>query len=135
MGATDGSVGDFTTLLLTVNPSFAGGYPEDWTPFSASLSGLGGPATGRYAFRYFVPNTDTNADYIGIDTSASRPCPSPGTLLLVATGGVALSVVAGRSDRRPRTGRPRNVCEEAPDKSRLALIAALVALLVATAMS
>jgi PKD repeat protein/subtilisin-like proprotein convertase family protein len=69
-GALD--VGDFTTLLLSVNPSLVvGGYPEVWTQFSATLSGIPGGATGRIAFRYFVTDggpDGTNSDYIGIDT-------------------------------------------------------------------
>jgi uncharacterized repeat protein (TIGR01451 family) len=70
VGATDASVGDFTRLLLTVNPALTvGGYPTTWTLFTVSLSGLpAGPGTGRIAFRHFVPNTSTNADSIGIDT-------------------------------------------------------------------
>ncbi|HSN76416.1 MAG TPA: choice-of-anchor J domain-containing protein, partial [Anaerolineae bacterium] len=68
--ATD--VGDFTTLLLSVNPTLAaGGYPEAWTQYTATLSGIPGGASGRIAFRYFVtgggPNGN-NSNYIGIDT-------------------------------------------------------------------
>ncbi|HSN74113.1 MAG TPA: choice-of-anchor J domain-containing protein, partial [Anaerolineae bacterium] len=72
VGATAASVGDFTTLLLSVNPALAaGGYPEAWTQFTATLSGIPSGATGRIAFRYFVtgggPNGN-NSNYIGIDT-------------------------------------------------------------------
>lgn len=70
VGATDSSVGDFTTLLLTVNPTqAAGGYPTAWTQFTATLSGLPpGVSSGRIGFRYFVTDTSVNGDYIGIDT-------------------------------------------------------------------
>lgn len=68
--ATD--VGDFTTLLLSVNPTLvAGGYPEVWTQFTATLSGIPAASTGRIGFRYFVTNggpSGSNSNYIGIDT-------------------------------------------------------------------
>ena len=68
--ATD--VGDFVTLLLSVNPDLIStGYPQEWTQFSVTLSGIPSGATGRFAFRYFVtdggPN-GSNSNYIGIDT-------------------------------------------------------------------
>jgi hypothetical protein len=71
VGATSTSVGDFTTVLLTVNPTLTTtGYPSIWTQYTATISGLAGPTPGRVAFRYFVtsggPN-GTNSDYIGID--------------------------------------------------------------------
>jgi PEP-CTERM motif-containing protein len=87
VGATDASVGDFSTLLLTINPAVApGGYPENWALFSATVSGLGGPTNGRFAFRYTVPDTSLNADYIGIDTVRVEAVPEPATILLVGLG-------------------------------------------------
>jgi hypothetical protein len=76
VGATDSSVGDFSALLLTINPALsAGGYPETWNQVTAGLSGLPGPTFGRFAFRYFLPDTSINGDYIGIDTvSAAEVC-------------------------------------------------------------
>jgi subtilisin-like proprotein convertase family protein len=69
-GPTD--VGDFTTLLLDINPSYIPtAYPNVWTQYVVTLAGL--PAagvTGRFAFRYFVENagvSGVNSDYIGID--------------------------------------------------------------------
>ncbi len=83
--ATD--VGDFTTLLLSVNPTLVqGGYPETWTQYSATLAGIPAGATGRFAFRYFVTGggpSGNNSNYIGIDTveyvSAGEPgvCDAP----------------------------------------------------------
>lgn len=74
VGATDTSVGDFTVLLLDINPTLAaGGYPEAWTQSTATISGLAGPTSGRFAFRYFVTNggpSGANSNYIGIDTLA-----------------------------------------------------------------
>jgi hypothetical protein len=72
VGTTATSVGDFTTLLLDINPTYSGsGYPEVWTQYTATASGVPAPTTGRFAFRYFVESggsTGTNSDYIGIDT-------------------------------------------------------------------
>ena len=75
VGATATSTGDFTTLLLDINPTYLttglGSYPIIWTQFTAIVSGLGSPVEGRLAFRYYVENGGpfgTNSDYIGIDT-------------------------------------------------------------------
>ncbi len=90
--ATD--VGDFTTLLLTVNPSLAvGGYPEVWTQFTVTLSGIPGGATGRVGFRYYVTDagpSGSNSDYIGIDTfeyasGAPSLCQSPADVPWLST--------------------------------------------------
>ncbi len=73
-GTGPASVGDFTTVLATVNPTLAvGGYPETWTSVAGTLSGIGGTATGCFAWRYFVTNggpDGTNSNYIGVDTFA-----------------------------------------------------------------
>ena len=70
-GATATSVGDFTTLLLTINPNLTtSGYPGTWTQYTLTVSGLASPVSGRFAFRYFVTDGGGNAansDYIGID--------------------------------------------------------------------
>ena len=72
VGATNTSVGDFTTLLLDINPTYTtSGYPSAWTQYTITLSGLpAGGVNGRLAFRYFVENggpAGANSDYIGID--------------------------------------------------------------------
>lgn len=68
--ATD--VGDFTTLLLSVNPTLTTtGYPEVWTQFVINISGVATPTDGRIAFRYYVTGagpTGNNSNYIGIDS-------------------------------------------------------------------
>ncbi|HMF27670.1 MAG TPA: choice-of-anchor J domain-containing protein [Candidatus Cybelea sp.] len=87
VGATANSVGDFSTLLLTINPALApGGFPQNWALFTATISGLGGPTNGRFAFRYNVTDTSINGDYIGIDTVTVNALPEPTTLVLLATG-------------------------------------------------
>ncbi|HRJ13649.1 MAG TPA: choice-of-anchor J domain-containing protein, partial [Saprospiraceae bacterium] len=63
---------DFTVTLLSVNNGLTtSGYPNSWTQFSATLSGLPpGGASGRFALKYDVTNggpTGANSDYIGID--------------------------------------------------------------------
>ena len=71
VGTTATSVGSFTTLLLSVNPSLGNEYPHDWAKYSVTLSGLSGPTNGALAFRYFVVNggpAGDNSDYIGVDT-------------------------------------------------------------------
>lgn len=81
-GTTPTSVGDFTTLLLDINPTYQTGtanYPETWTQFSATITGLGGPTSGRAAFRYFVEDggpAGNNSNYIGIDDAAVVPEPA-----------------------------------------------------------
>jgi len=78
VGTTAFDVGDFTTLLLDINPTYAiGGYPEAWTQFTISLSGLPPGTTGRLAFRYFVENggpLGVNSNYIGIDRAVYGVC-------------------------------------------------------------
>ncbi len=71
VGANANTVGDFTNLLLTINPTLTtNGYPNAWTQFSVTISGLAAPTSGRLAFRYFVTNggpTGANSFSIGID--------------------------------------------------------------------
>jgi FG-GAP-like repeat len=76
-GAGPTGLGDFTTLLLDINPTLAvGGYPNAWTEQTITLSGLAAPTSGRIAFRYFVtfagPLGD-NSNIIGIDTFSYAP--------------------------------------------------------------
>lgn len=92
VGTTTTSVGDFTTLLLTINPSLeVGGYPDSWTQYTVTVSGLTAPVDGRLAFRYFVtsggPN-GSNSNIIGVDNFVYAPVPEPTTWALML-GGVA----------------------------------------------
>ena len=78
------SVGDFTTLIFDINPTYAPiGYPDTWTQFNFIIpspwaSPPGG--SGRLAFRYFMPtgvSPGDNSDMIGIDDflyTTSAPC-------------------------------------------------------------
>ncbi len=82
VGVGADAVGDFTTLLMSINPSLVlGVYPTVWTQYTITLSGLPAPSSGRMAFRYFVTGagfSGTNSDYIGIDNAVYTPyfCPS-----------------------------------------------------------
>ena len=96
VGTSPTSVGTFTNLLLSVNPSLAaGGYPEDWTQFSTTISGLSGSTNGALAFRYFVEDGGPfgdNSNFIGIDTFSITAVPEPGTWLLMGLGLGALAL-------------------------------------------
>jgi hypothetical protein len=102
VGSTTTSVGDFTNLLLSVNPTLAtGAYPEAWTLFTAVVSGVvGGPVNGRFAFRYFVTDTLANSDYIGIDTVSisdpGTPVPLPASAWLLLSGVMVLVLLRRR---------------------------------------
>ncbi len=107
------AVGDFTTLLLSINPSLTTtGYPSTWTQFSVTVSGLSAPTSGRFAFRYYVTNggpSGANSDYIGIDNVVYTPytCPSftmtPGGAL---TGGTAGSSYSSSLSQTGALGTP-----------------------------
>lgn len=91
VGTLPTDVGDFTNLLVSVNPNLQGpaplGYPDTWTQFTATITGLAGPTTGRFAFRYFVTNggpIGANSNFIGIDTVSFTAIPEPTSILLVS---------------------------------------------------
>lgn len=83
VGTGSAAVGDFTTLLLEINPTLVTGvYPYvTWTQYSVVVSGLSAPTSGRFALRYYVTNggpSGANSDYIGIDNFVYTPyvCPA-----------------------------------------------------------
>jgi len=107
VGSSTTSVGSFTTMLLSVNPTVgAGGYPEDWTKYTVTLSGLSGPIDGRVAFRYFVPNggpSGDNSNIIGLDDfSYVSAVPEPGSVTMMLAG---VGVLAGLQRRRQKARR------------------------------
>ncbi len=91
-GATNVSVGDYTTLLLDINPTYTStGYPTAWTQFKIPITGLAGPTPGRLAFRYFVEGAGpagANSDYIGIDDAVYTTL-NPGAPPTTCTGSTA----------------------------------------------
>ncbi|RYE19874.1 MAG: T9SS type A sorting domain-containing protein, partial [Sphingobacteriales bacterium] len=99
VGTLPTDVGDFTTLLVSVNPDLTTtGYPSDWTRYEATISGLAAPVSGRFAFRYWVtdagPNGN-NSDLIGLDQvrfETTQTCTAPGA---TQTMNVAIAGAAG----------------------------------------
>ena len=88
VGTTSTDVGDFTNLLLDINPTYTmGGYPESWTQFTVNISGVPAGTSGRLAFRYFVEDGGPGpvsinigidrAQYCGITSVRGRPRPRP----------------------------------------------------------
>jgi len=74
VGSDSSSVGDFRTLLLDINPELkktgAAIYPETWTKYTVTISGLSAPSERRFAFRYYVTDGGPggkNSSGIGID--------------------------------------------------------------------
>jgi hypothetical protein len=73
VGNDSSSVGDFTSLLLDINPNLTlVGYPATFTQYNLTLAGISSPTTGRIALRYFISenagSSGVNGDYVGIDT-------------------------------------------------------------------
>ncbi len=94
LNGSSGDVADFTTTLLSVNEGLVvANYPQNWTQFSATISGLSGATSGRFAFNYNVPDagpTGTNSNFIGIDDVSYDAVPEPATMAALAMGTLAL---------------------------------------------
>lgn len=107
VGGSETSVGDFGTVLVSINPTLAiGGYPEDWSFYTATVSGLAGPVDGRVAFRYVVTNGGTfgdNSNIIGVDTfSYVAAVPEPASWALALFGVCGLVGLQGIRRRAVR---------------------------------
>jgi hypothetical protein len=99
VGTSAASVGDFTTLLLTVGDldelnTYPGINEDEWLEFGANIAALG--STGRIGFRYFATDggaNGTQGQFVGIDTFDYVAVPEPsaalGTLVL---GGIAVGL-------------------------------------------
>ena len=90
VGDDENSVGTFSTLLLSVNPDEqADGYPQEWTQYSVTLSGLSGATSGAFAFRYSVTDGGAfgnDSNYIGIDSVSVSAVPEPSTYMMLGAG-------------------------------------------------
>lgn len=101
-GTTPTSVGAFTTLLLSINPTLLAGpanYPDVWTNFTVNIPGASVPGSGYVAFRYFVTAggvNGANSNIIGVDTLSISAVPEPTGLAAIA----ALPMLALASRRR-----------------------------------
>lgn len=98
------TVGDFTRLLLDINPGYASqpdpeAFPLVWTTYSVPITGLSSPTTGRIAFRYFVEDAGPDGSRggeIGLDDVVVTSAPEPASVAVLA--GLAGALVG----RRPR---------------------------------
>ncbi|MBS1510461.1 MAG: choice-of-anchor J domain-containing protein [Bacteroidetes bacterium] len=103
VGTTESSVGDFTDLLLDINPGLTStGYPTAWTQYTLTMSGL--PAagvSGRLAFRYYVTGggpAGNNSDFIGIDNAVySTPTYLDPTTCTGSTANLKVDITGGNS--------------------------------------
>lgn len=70
-GTDFNDVGDFDSLLLSINPNLLTNvYPSNWTQFTIPISGLASTTNGRIGFRYFVEEggqLGVNGSTVGID--------------------------------------------------------------------
>lgn len=97
-GTGPSGVGDFTTSLVSVNLALADtGFPETWTQYTATITGLSGPTQGRIGFQYILdPATANVGSYIGVDSFSYTAVPEPSSFLLIGMG------LAGVAYRRVR---------------------------------
>lgn len=67
VGGTASSVGSFTNVIMDINSAqAAGGYPQVWTKYEYTFTGISGKADVRVAFRHFMSNMDFTKG-VGID--------------------------------------------------------------------
>ncbi len=129
VGTGPTGIGVFTTLVTDINPTYTvGGYPEVWTQYTVTISGLAGQTSGRLAFRYFTENggpTGANSNYIGIDTFSYTPAAAGGWITInsgssgTGSGTVNYSVTQNttgsqRSGTMTIAGQTFNVTQAAP---------------------
>ncbi len=112
VGTTASSVGDFTTLLLQVNPTLTTtGYPNAWRQYTIIVSGLSAPTAGRFGLRYYVTSggpSGSNSEYIGIDSFAYY-LPPAGDLEMQAIRRMEYTVMPERHPfAGPFVGRLKN---------------------------
>jgi hypothetical protein len=93
---------DFSTTLLSINEELTlGGYPNQWTQFDITLSGLAPNTQGRFAFNYNVTSggpLGDNSNQIGIDLVSYTAIPEPSVF-----GLASLAMVGLISNRRRKS--------------------------------
>lgn len=101
-GNSPTTVGTFSTLLVSVNPSLTTtGYPGVWTVYTVAISGVPVSTLGKIGFRYFVTNggpaaTAANSNYIGLDgVKLSLPCNQPSLTINQTAAGVCAGGTVG----------------------------------------
>jgi hypothetical protein len=116
VGNTPTSLGTFSTLLVSVNPSLTTtGYPGVWTVYSVTLTGLSGPITGRFGFRYHVTNggpatSAANSNYVGLDAVKYWiPCGATVQSYTICSGGSATLNAVGAVTPATYTWNPGNL--------------------------
>ncbi len=77
-------VSNFTRLA-----AFSASADTGWANQAVALTGISG--NGRIAFRYFVANTSTDGNYVGLDNLSVVPEPTSLALVGLALTGLALS--------------------------------------------
>lgn len=87
------TVGTFSTLLVSVNPSLTTtGYPATWTGYTVTISGMPVATVGRIGFRYHVTGggpAGANSDYIGLDAvKFTLPCSQPSINISASAPGI-----------------------------------------------
>lgn len=104
------SVGDFTTLLLSVNPTLVSGvYPAVWTQYQATLPPMT-PSSGCVAFRHFVTDAGVggaNGHYVGVDQLEVQDQSDnvrPETTIVTGPSGTAPSSVSFSYSSSPSAG-------------------------------
>jgi subtilisin-like proprotein convertase family protein len=100
VGTTATSVGDYTTLLVDINPTYSGtGYPTAWTKYTFTISGM--PAAGvlgKMAFRHFVEDGGGGANswMVGVDDVVySTPTFTDPTSCIGSTANLKVDITGG----------------------------------------
>lgn len=70
VGLAAKDTGDFSPMLLDINPDMGSDYPVEWTKYTFTLGGITGSVKGRIAFRYYIEDGGPGGSYgdqVGID--------------------------------------------------------------------
>lgn len=124
VGATNTSVGDFTTLLTDINSGLTlTGYPNTWTKYTFTISGMSAGTTGRFAFRYYVPSggpAGDNSSYVGIDNVVYTTPGGPAQGIWTSTPGTAQGTIYSNSTATTVyvPGTPATTVYVKPDSTR-----------------